>query len=761
MIMTLKPVQKKEVVVPPTAMNTTQSFTGIELESVSRMFCPKCEQKLNTSSAKALSLGKCPSCGEKIVVQGKVGPYRVLKLIGQGGMGAVYEGFDDGLSRKVAIKVTLMDVTRDKTLLETFQREAQIVAQLNHPNIVQVYAFGVEHGHPYIVMELLPAGSLLERIELEDPVSSAFLMGVALEVSEGLHAAQEAGLLHGDIKPENILFDDKMHAKLVDFGLAAISGSGTQNVVWGTPYYIAPEKVTERKSNHKCDIYSLGATLYHAFTKRPPFEGKDGNEVVKACIEQQATPLSEKRPDIEPEIEAIISRMMEKDVHLRYPNYKSIIADIKKFLTTVPAVRLSRTSRFVSLGSKKTAGTKKIMLTGAVLPPAAVTSRYSVAPAEEMPSQSSRKGLVIAAIVVACLAILGGVGYGVMNGRGKTQEHLFLQAQKVEAHYLKAYTVIRDAYVRTDKMEAEAQQLLSDVQAQEGKINKGGEVLTKQAKDLQAIGEKMRGLFHDVEVLCNLAEQSKPEPLIEELVDKEQLAKLQKEVSARQEDGKTIKVKFEAAESLLSEMKSQWVALEAATKKSVENVQEPPSENKELTKQTAGDIPILSRELAKGFGNHGASVDLAKQNNLRDFKLNAGESVILAVWKSSSSEEGGGLVKNLKVQLKGAETADFKGVPSDTALGTFSLKGLQRQDQSLVISRSIDALPGQKSGYFVLPSVQGITFVSMSDNDLFLVLSGQTNSDAPLGWTPAILFRACPKRFLSMFFPSPGLKISA
>jgi serine/threonine protein kinase len=360
--MSIKPGQKKEVVSPATEMSKTQSFTGIALESVSRMFCPKCEQKINTSSVKALSEGRCPSCGEKIIVQGKVGPYRVLKLIGQGGMGAVYEGFDDGLGRKVAIKVTLMDVTRDRNMMETFQREAQVVAKLNHPNIVQVYAFGEENGHPYLVMELLPAGSLLERIEVEDPIDSAFLMGVAMEVSEGLNAAQEAGLLHGDIKPENILFDDKMHAKLVDFGLAAISSSATKNEVWGTPFYIAPEKVTERKSNHKCDIYSLGATLYHAFTKRPPFDGLDGTAVVKACIEEQAKPLSEKRPDIEPEVEAIISRMMEKDVSRRYPNYKSIIADIKKFLTTVPAARLSRTSRIVTHGLKKTAGTKKILL---------------------------------------------------------------------------------------------------------------------------------------------------------------------------------------------------------------------------------------------------------------------------------------------------------------------------------------------------------------------------------------------------------------
>ena len=725
--MTLKTVQRNEVQPPTQEAVAAVSASDVMLEPVSRMFCPVCKQKMNTSSAKALSEGCCPSCGENVFVYGRIGAYRVLRVLGQGGMGVVYEGFDEGLGRKVAIKVTQVDVTQDKEMLATFQREAQIVAKLNHPNVVQVYAFGEEKGHPYLVMELLPAGSLLDRISGEESVDPVFLMGVALEVSEGLNAAQEAGLLHGDIKPENILFDDKMHAKLVDFGLAAISGSATKNVVWGTPYYIAPEKVTERKSNHKCDIYSFGATLYHALARRPPFDGLDGTAVIKAAIEEQAAPVSTLCPNVPPAVEAIVSRMMEKDVLRRYPNYKSIIADIKRFLSTIPREQLTRPSRLVNHGSRKTAGTRKIRVTGAVLPPAAVSSLYSVVPAEEKPPKSSRKGLVIAGAVLAGVAILGGVGYGLMKGSEKTQQLLFSQAQKTEEHYFKAYTCIRDAYLKIEKIEGEAQQLLGVVQAQEGRISKGGSTLAEKSKTIQADGEKVRALFHDVEVFRNHAEQSKPEPLTKALVDKEQLVKLQQEVRARMKDGETIKVKVEAAEKLFSGMKSKWASIETEIKKSVGNVQKPPSENKEL---------------AKGFGNHGASVDLTKQERLRDFLLNAGESVILAVWKSSSTEDGGGSVKNLKIVRKEGETADFTGVPSDTALGTFFLKGLQRQDQSLVIRRTIDALPGQESGYFVLPSVQGITFFSMSDSDLFLALSGQTNSDAPLGWTPAILFTA-------------------
>lgn len=733
MVMSIKPKPNKEVAAPATEMSKTQSFSGINLEPVPRMFCPKCEQKINTSSVKALSEGRCPSCGEKIIVHGKVGPYRVLKLIGQGGMGAVYEGFDDGLGRKVAIKVTLMDVTRDRNMMETFQREAQVVAKLNHPNVVQVYAFGEEKGHPYLVMELLPAGSLLERIEVDDPIDSAFLMGVAMEVSEGLNAAQEAGLLHGDIKPENILFDDKMHAKLVDFGLAAISSSGTKNEVWGTPYYIAPEKVTERKSNHKCDIYSLGATLYHAFTKRPPFDGIDGTAVVKACIEEQATPLSEKRPDIEPEVEAIISRMMEKDVSRRYPNYKSIIADIKKFLATIPAARLSRTSRIVTHGLKKTAGTKKILVQNPVGKVSSVVNKPMEA-VEVKPSASGvfSKPLVITLLLVGCVAILT-IGGFIVKTRGdkKTQQQLLSQTEIMNAQYLKAVKFVKDSYLKMEKIGGDAQLIVNNMQISNGKIKKGDVALVKQTENIQALWVKVQTLLEDAEMIRNQAEQFKPESLTLESVDKAELDRLQKELNARLENGNAIKGKVEEAERVFTELQKKYVDLETALK------------NVQVTAPTTSGQPLSEkRELAKGFGNDKTTVDLSKQKGLREFKMNAGESVVLAVWKSTSSEDGGGLVKSVQLARKGGEKAEFKGEPLDTAIGSFSLKGLAKRDQFPSIVRMMDALPGPKSGDYVLPSVQGVMFVSTSNNGLYLVSSGQTNSDSEYGWAPALVFTA-------------------
>jgi serine/threonine protein kinase len=737
MVMSIKPKPDEEVGAPKTEVSKTQSNSGIVLEPARRMFCPKCEQKIDTSTAKAFSEGKCPSCGEKIIVHGKVGPYRVLKLIGQGGMGAVYEGFDDGLGRKVAIKVTLVDVTRDRKMMETFQREAQVVAKLNHPNVVQVYTFGEENGHPYLVMELLPSGSLLERITVPDPIDVGFLMGVAFEVAEGLNAAYEAGLLHGDIKPENILFDDKMHAKLVDFGLAAMNGAKSNGEVWGTPFYLAPEKVTERKSNQKCDIYSFGATLYHALAKKPPFDGVDGTAVIKAAIEEKAAPLSSLCPELPPEVEAIISRMMEKDASLRYPNYKSIIADIKNFLATIPSTRVSRSSRMATHGFKHTSSTKKILvqspvagrMTGVINVPMkpAEVKPIDVKPAEAKPSGRFPKPLLAAIILVACVVIAGVGGYAVKTHlKGKSQQ-LFATLQKVEDQYSKGMTFIQNGYANAEKMAGEAQEMVRAVEKNREKIQKSNVAVVQHAEDIQAIGEKFKALLLEAEGVYKKTEQAKPGTVTLGSVDLPQLSQRQKELKELQEKSKAMKVMSEKMELLFVEMKNKFAVVENETK---------------IVQTDTVSSQGSKKELAKGSGTDKTSVDLSKQKGLREFNLNAGESLVLAVWKSNPNENGGGVVRRVQLARKGGDKADFKGEPLDTSIGAFSLKGLAKRDQFPVIVRMMDALPGPRSGDYVLPSVQGVQFDSASDKGLCLASSGRTNSDTEYGWAPALVFTA-------------------
>ena len=163
---------------------------------------------------------------------------------------------------------------------------------------------------PYIAMELVPAGSLDKEMgKNPGTLDVAYVMRVGQQVADALALAAESGLVHGDVKPENVLFDTDGNAKLVDFGLAAMQGDSDE--IWGTPYYISPEKVRRQKIDYRADIYSLGGTLYHVLTGVPPFDGPDPTAVVKARFNGPPKLPSEIRPEIPPEVDAIIMRMLE------------------------------------------------------------------------------------------------------------------------------------------------------------------------------------------------------------------------------------------------------------------------------------------------------------------------------------------------------------------------------------------------------------------------------------------------------------------
>ena len=174
------------------------------------------------------------------------GQFVLEKELGHGGMGSVYLGRDKMLERPVAIKVMLKSMGADAEFVERFKREAQAAARLNHPNIAQIYSFSIQDGQPYIAMELVSGGSLdKEMAQNPGTLDPVHVMTVGKQVAEGLSLAAQSGLVHGDVKPENILFDEDGNAKLVDFGLAAMQGDSSE--IWGTPYYISPEKVRRQK----------------------------------------------------------------------------------------------------------------------------------------------------------------------------------------------------------------------------------------------------------------------------------------------------------------------------------------------------------------------------------------------------------------------------------------------------------------------------------------------------------------------------------
>ena len=336
---------------------------AITTDKINEMACAQCACQIDVSEFDPFARIQCPECGREQAVPARLGHFLLLDLLGTGGMGGVYVAKDETLGRLVAIKVMLESLGADETFVETFKREAQAIAKLNHPNIAQVYSFGQEKGQPYIVMELVSGRHFDRIIETEKQVDQALVTQIALDISQGLQAADEIGLVHGDIKPENILLDEKMHAKLVDFGLATFQHQAADSGIWGTPYYISPEKVRRKKADARSDIYSLGATMYHALAGQPPFEGETPVEVVKARLDTTPPLISTLRADINPILDGIVARMLDPEPLKRYPTYASLISDLNRALrdlTTKPAgisdtIRTGKI-RLVRRSSASTAG---------------------------------------------------------------------------------------------------------------------------------------------------------------------------------------------------------------------------------------------------------------------------------------------------------------------------------------------------------------------------------------------------------------------
>lgn len=267
------------------------------------------------------------------------GRFIVERELGHGGMGGVYLARDKMLDRQVALKVMLKSLGADPQFLERFKREAQAAARLIHPSIAQIYSYDIVDGQPYIAMEMAGGGSLYRLMEVHGKnIDPTRVMRVCKQVAEGLSCAADQGLVHGDIKPENILFDSTGAAKIVDFGLAGMQDDNQGDEIWGTPYYIAPEKVRKGAIDFRVDMYSLGATIYHAITGVAPFEGEDPNEVVKKRFLENPKPPSEVRPGLPASVDRILLKMMAREVIDRYPTWEACIGDINRALAEGVAI---------------------------------------------------------------------------------------------------------------------------------------------------------------------------------------------------------------------------------------------------------------------------------------------------------------------------------------------------------------------------------------------------------------------------------------
>ena len=257
--------------------------------------------------------------------------FELRAFIAAGGNGAVYRAFDTALQREVALKLMKPEVAKDPSATEAFFREARSCASLNHTNIIHIYTFDEAEGQKYLVMELADEGSLDGRIELYKRLPELDVLDVGIKVGSALNLALKHNLLHRDIKPGNILFNGDNEPKLVDFGLArkAEAEHDPQEELHGTPYYVAPEKIKREPETFLSDLYSLGATLYHALTGHVPFEAPTVEEVVMAHVNTPLTPPNHVVPEIGQALSDAISQSMAKNPAERFQSYDEFIMTLE------------------------------------------------------------------------------------------------------------------------------------------------------------------------------------------------------------------------------------------------------------------------------------------------------------------------------------------------------------------------------------------------------------------------------------------------
>ena len=316
------------------------------------------------------------------------GRYRLVRMIGSGGMGTVWEAEDENLGRPVAVKVLSESLAGGERAVRRFEREARAAARLSGPHVAAVYDFGRSEGRPYIVMELVRGETLADRLAREGGLPPLEASRIATQMAEALEEAHAAGVVHRDVKPGNVMLTSAGDVKVMDFGIAAAAWAQritTSDLFLGTPSYVAPEQAKGEKSTAASDVYALGAVLYEMVAGRPPFVGESPVAVAVAHIREDPPPLGQLAGDVPPTIAAAAMTALAKD----------------------PAERPASAAAFASMLREPTLPLQPIDAPEETIPLApAAPGAEETKPLSPVPRHGDRRRILIPALLIGAVLLL-------------------------------------------------------------------------------------------------------------------------------------------------------------------------------------------------------------------------------------------------------------------------------------------------------------------------------------------------------------------